>query len=364
MGSPIESVAYWQRYVRRNAFVFGKGFTPKRFVNFLMIEAQQRRFSESVRGKPYSVFIDPVNVCVLQCPLCGTGRGEVARARQRMPAEDFIRYLAPLADTLYSVKLYNYGEPFLNPELPAMVRWCRERRIATQVNSNLNVLTPQQADEIVDAGLDRLVVSFDGLSQEAYRSYRRGGSIDAVRENLDLINLAKGKRDRRYPEIILQYLITRHNEHEYNRIRDFAASVKAQFFPQPITIDPKNNEQVVEWLPSNDEYTHYLREGGIKKKSRPDRHCGFLWNDIVINVDGGISPCCHLYYKSTDFGNLNEAPFGRIWNNEHFRTARRLFRERRIIDPESVCGRCIDPRAFESAAYDLVNEHRTNDIGR
>ena len=239
-----EKAAYWQRYCRRNAFVFGKGFTARRFLNFILIELQQRLFISRLIGRPYSIFVDPVNICVLRCPLCGTGRGEAPRRRMFLSYEDFVRYVSPLADTLYTVKLYNYGEPFLNPELPAMVRFCAGRRIETQVNSNLNAMEPRQASEIVASGLNRLVVSFDGFSQESYSAYRRNGSLESVKRNIGLINEAKRAQNRKVPALVLQFLITRHNEQDYDLIRDYARSVGAEFFPQPITIDPSNARHV------------------------------------------------------------------------------------------------------------------------
>jgi len=358
--SLLKKAAYWRRYFRRNSFIFGKGFTFKRFANFLTIESEQRRCGANVSGKPWSLFIDPVNTCVLHCPLCGTGQGQKARDHKILAFENFVKYLGPLAPYLYYVKLYNYGEPFLNQRLHDMVRWCAERKIITQINSNLNVLTAKQAEQIILAGLDRLVVSFDGFSQEAYASYRCGGDLAKVKAHIGLINETKKRLNRTNPAIVLQYLITRHNEHEYEQIKTYAESIGAEFFPQPITLDPANREQVETWLPKNEAYTHYNREKGNKKKDRPDRYCGFLWNDPVINVDGGVSPCCHLFYQSTDFGSLEKEPFEKIWNNEKFIAARRIFKEKKIAQKELVCSRCVDARACEDMNYDLINENRTN----
>lgn len=357
-----EKVAYWQRYCKRNVFVFGKGFTALRFVNFILIELQQRFFITRVIGRPYSIFVDPVNICILRCPLCGTGRGEIPRRRMLMSYKDFVRYVSPLTETLYKVKLYNYGEPFLNPELPQMIKYCYNNRIETQVNSNLNVMEPHFASEIVSAGLDQLVISFDGFSQKSYESYRRNGSVELVKQNIELINKEKQRQNSCTPVIVLQYLITRYNEEEYELINNYAKSINAVFFPQPITIDPTNPAHIEEWLPYNEQFTHYNRNLGIKKKARPERHCGFLWNDIVINVDGGVSPCCHLFYKETDFGNLNEKPFSKIWNNEKFRSARRIFRTQSIKETKTACDYCVDVRAFKDTGYDLINENKTNNI--
>jgi radical SAM protein with 4Fe4S-binding SPASM domain len=362
MRALLDKAAYLRRYAQRNAFVFGNGFTLLRFINFLLIEIQGRIGTSFVIGRPWSIFLDPVNACVLHCPLCGTGLGQEGRPRHLLSYDEFVRYVSPLTPFLYIVKLYNYGEPFLNPDLCRMIEYLHRRRIIVQVNSNLNRLSETVAEQAIEAGLDRLVVSFDGYSQEAYASYRRGGDVALVKANIAMVNAIKQRHQSTRPRIVLQYLVTRHNEHEYETIRGYAAGVAADFFPQPITIDITSEEQRTEWLPLSDAYSLYDRVRRIKKKTRPDRRCGFLWNDPVINVDGGLSPCCHLYFKETDFGNLNTHRFSEIWNNRLFREARSIFRDQTTSGKTVVCGRCVDDRAFTSADVDLINEHKTNNL--
>jgi MoaA/NifB/PqqE/SkfB family radical SAM enzyme len=170
----------------------------------------------------------------------------------------------------------------------------------------------EKAERTVRAGLDRLVVSFDGLSQEAYGAYRIGGDVQKVKEHIQLFNEVKGDLGSARPVIVLQYLINRHNEHELEKIREYARQVGAEFFPTPIMLDITDKAKCEEWLPVNNDLTLNDRRRLIKKKAAPQQSCGFLWNDPVINVDGGLAPCCHLFHKSMDFGNMGEESFSTI----------------------------------------------------
>lgn len=358
----LQYLLYLQRYWRRHRFVFGSYASPRKIFNFLRAEWEAKRRSVLVRTHPWEIFIDPVNSCPLRCPLCGTGMRLHGRDQLMLSFDKFRKYLDPLAPWLYKVKIYNYGEPFLNPDLFRMITYAHAKKIAVQVNSNCNVWKEDFAEACVSSGLDLLVVSFDGMSPEAYSSYRRGGDIVKVKHAVESVAEAKKRRSSATPVIVLQFLMQAHNEHEYDAVAEYAATVGAVFFPQPITFDITDGQQRDQWLPADEAKTHYDRVRHIKKKDRPEKGCGFLWNNLVVNVDGGISPCCHVFYKSTDFGNLEENSFDNIWNNDLFRTARTMQRNRHSTGDPIVCAQCLDERAFFDAHYDLINEYRTNSI--
>jgi radical SAM protein with 4Fe4S-binding SPASM domain len=358
----VEYGKYLVRYWRRHSFVFGHGATLRKLQNFMLCEWEARQQKIDVRSYPWELFIDPVNICPLRCPLCNTGRGLVPRTKMMMSFQSFKKYVGPLVPYLYKIKLFNYGEPFLNPELFDMITFARSANIAVQVNSNLNVWNESFAEACVRSGLDTLVVSFDGVTQDVYQSYRIGGDVDKVKRAVESVAAARRKLNSKTPHLVLQFLMHPRNVHEYEAVAVYAAKIGALFFPQPITFDIQDDTQRSRWLPPDEAASHYDRVKLIKKKDRPEKGCGFLWNNPVINVDGGISPCCHVFYKSTDFGNLEEDSFIGIWRNEQFRAARKMQHDKKKSDAPIVCSRCLDFRAFSNADYDLVNEYRTNDI--
>ncbi len=358
----FNKILYCFRYLKRNVRFFRAGWSPLKLLNFFVIELEDYFNVSRVLGRPYSIFLDPVNLCPLQCPLCGTGLRQQAREKRKMSLAEFKRYVKPLERFLYEIKFFNYGEPFLNPDLPDMIAYAVGRKILTQVNTNLNVLQAEYAQRVVDAGLNTLVVSFDGLSQEAYGAYRRGGDIEIVKRNISLFNRLKQERNSRCPKIVLQYLVNRFNENEIEAAREYARGENAELFLSPIMIDVQNAEQRSQWLPQNNAYCLYDLDKKIKKKTVHDKKCGFLWNNVVINVDGGVAPCCHLYHPNMDFDNLNRSSFSAVWNGKKYRSARRIFREKKIHGQTLACERCLDIRAFSDLDVDLVNEHRTNNL--
>lgn len=357
----ITHAAYLIRYWRRNAFVFGRNATPKKFLNFLVAEHAAKKRLVNVKAYPWEIFIDPSNICPLCCPLCLTGQRSAPRAKMTMSLDKFKQYTGPLLPYLYRLKLFNYGEPFTCTDIFGMISFASGKGVDVQVNSNLNVWHDGYAESCVKSGLSTLLVSLDGISQKAYASYRAGGDVEKVKRAIGELAQVKKQLRSKTPAIILQFLMQRNNEHEYDAVAAFAEKNSAHFSPQPITIDILDEQQRNEWLPRDEAKTHYDRVRLIKKKQRPDSGCGFLWNNPVINVDGGISPCCHVFYKSTDFGSLETDSFASIWNNEKFTAARLLQKKRECVSPTPIaCSRCLNKRAFTDAQVDLINEYRSN----
>jgi len=104
--------------------------------------------------------------------------------------------------------LYNRGEPFLHKDILSMIRYAHERRLATAISSNLTILPDGGGKAVVQSGLDDLVVSCDGLTQETYETYRRGGNLERVLSN-SLCSVIMNMRYRRLqslPEIPAQTL--------------------------------------------------------------------------------------------------------------------------------------------------------------
>jgi radical SAM protein with 4Fe4S-binding SPASM domain len=186
--------------------------------------------------------------------------------------------------------------------------------------------------------------------------------VEKVKAHIELFNDLKKKFGSKKPHIVLQYLINRHNEGEIHKTREYAVKIGAEFFPTPIMLDITNRAQRDEWLPRDDNLTLYDREKQIKKKASPQQSCGFLWNDPVINVDGGVAPCCHLFHKSMDFGCLGQESFSDIWNNASFIRSRRIFKTRTVQSRTIACERCVNPRGFYDPYVDLINEYKTNQL--
>ena len=71
----------------------------------------------------------------------------------------------------------NYGEPLVNLETPKLVRAAKRYLLHTMISTNMTV--PRfDAEAYVESGLDYMMVSIDGATQEVYERFRRKGDLD------------------------------------------------------------------------------------------------------------------------------------------------------------------------------------------
>ena len=304
-------------------------WTWKKLLNFWRIEVQLRFGRTKVWGSAYEWEIDTTNICQLKCPLCHTGLGTVSRDKGVMHFDTFTKVVDEIKDSCIWLTLYSWGEPFLNKEIDKFVDYAHRARLATIISSNLNKpLTPKMAEDLIESGLDTLIVSLDGTTQDVYEIYRVGGHLHRVLDNIRLLVQKKQELGSRTPYIEWQFIVMRQNEHQVQQARQLADELgidgiifKKVDFPH----GEEDTETAKHWLPVNT--GEFLRESPFEKPyAENGPRCWRLWRSGVINWDGGYAPCCYLTDASDDFGNVKEHSVKQIWNNNNYLSARKLFK--------------------------------------
>jgi len=312
----------------------GARMTPKRLANCYRNRWEMRYQRTEVRSYPLKLTVEPINVCNLRCPACFTGDGQTSRPRKGMPLEVYRRLLEEMGDCLWQIELCNWGEPLLSKQITTMIREATDRGIGTLVNTNFSFpFDEQRAEELVASGLTTLGVSIDGARQETYEQYRVGGDLATVLDNCRKVRDAKRRLRTRTPNVRWLFHLFPHNVLDVEQ-----AKTRARELDMDISVE-KGWVVGEEW-----------ERGGFFQfldavKPFP---CLFLWNQSVVNSDGGVSPCCGTYYREDDMGQLVPAPgaagvtsFREVWNAERFRQAREMYHSREASPAKDhVCYDC------------------------
>ena len=119
-----------------------------------------------LRHYPPAVMIEPTNICNLKCPLCPSGNGTLSRQRGMMSLCDFKSIVDQIHHKVGMLILWNQGEPYLNPEFNQMVAYAAGKKLYTMTSTNASL--PLDHEAIVRSGLDRIIISMDGISEETY----------------------------------------------------------------------------------------------------------------------------------------------------------------------------------------------------
>ena len=319
--------------------------TLRRIVNTLKIFISYyfSRFSGRVyhAGKPFTVSIEPTTSCNLRCPECPSGLRKFTRDTGMISLELYQEIINQLHKDLFYLILYFQGEPYLHPLFFRMVNYARERKIYTATSTNAHFLTDQLARRTVESGLDRLIISLDGLDQETYEKYRVGGSLEKVMEGTR--NLVKWKKELQVktPYIILQFIVFRTNEHQVESVRALARELGVDKLELK-TAQVYDYEGGNPLIPENERFSRYKKiTGGNFQINNPlNNHCLRMWLGCVITWDGLVVPCCFDKDAEYRMGDLKKQSFKEIWQGRAYEEFRkRLFSVRKEID---ICRNCTE----------------------
>ncbi len=290
-------------------------------------------------GRPAVLTIEPTNICNLRCPLCTTGNGEMERANGKMSLETFRKIMATMGDDLFFLLLYHQGEPYINKHFLEFVRLAKEKHIYCTTSTNAHYFNDDIIHQTIDSGLDSMIVSLDGVTQETYEQYRVKGKVDKVINGLQRFMEIKRERKSKTPLIALQFLVMKQNEHEIPAIRRLAKRVGVDRLLIK-NIEVRNLEEAKRWLPVNDRYRRYNFDGKTYEvKNNNKASCPRPWLSTLINWDGSVVPCCFDKNGQYEMGNIHEVQdFKDLWKNEAFKNfRRRLSADRKSID---MCRNC------------------------
>jgi radical SAM protein with 4Fe4S-binding SPASM domain len=292
-------------------------------------------------GMPWSITIEPTNLCNLSCPECPTGTRGLTRPTGSIEPELFRKIIDESKGTAFFLNFYFQGEPFLHKNLTTLIGVAKENRFFTSCATNAHFINEDVAKKIVASGLDHLVISFDGTTQETYEKYRVGGEIDKVKKGIAFLVKEKKEQRKRYPVIVLQFLILKHNAHQIEEAREIAWNLGADQLvyktAQLYDLNPGNP-----LLPENPLHSRYVKtpEGKLELKRSQKNRCWKLWSTSVITWDGRLVPCCfdkdaHYCFGSLDKNSLSEI----IFSEEAREFKKKVLNNRNGTD---ICSNCSE----------------------
>lgn len=237
--------------------------------------------------------------------------------------------------------LYFQGEPFLNPRFLEMVAYAHQNGIYTSTSTNAHYLDEVRVKGILKSGLDQLIVSMDGLTQDVYQQYRIGGNLEKVRAGLQLLIAERRKSAQNFPRIVLQFLVTGQNEHQIPELKKWAKDVGVDEL-QLKTTQIYDFENGSELIPSDLGYSRYvpIGDGRWKLRKKPENKCWRMWQGAVVTWDGKVVPCCFDKDAKYVMGELKTQSLASAWSSLSYQQFRgQLLKDRTQID---ICRNCTE----------------------
>lgn len=292
-------------------------------------------------GMPISVSVEPTTSCNLRCPECPSGLREFSRPTGMLEESFFKTTIDQLKNTLVNLTFYFQGEPYLNPEFLKMVRYASEKGIFTITSTNAHYLNDEMARQTIESKLDKIIISIDGTTQEAYEKYRVGGQVNKVIEGTKNILKWRGQLKSKTPYVVFQFLVVKPNQHQIEDIKKLGheLGVDEVKFKTAQIYDFENGNPLI---PTIEKYSRYKKEenGKWKIKNKLQNQCWRMWSGCVITWDGLIVPCCFDKDARHQLGDLKKTSFKTIWQAPSYVQFRKsILKSRKEID---ICTNCTE----------------------
>ena len=313
----------------------------------MFINKKSREYVEKkcqLSSNPRVLNIEVTNKCNLQCTICPRKDGNTEFGFMD------INFLKKIIDENRSVLngqavwLHFSGEPLLHPDLSKIIKLLKENNIRTMLSTNAVLLDEKKSLDLLSAGLDYIVFSFDGYSKKAYEDVRMGANFDKVKKNI--LNFLKIKEKN-----------------------GFKTTTQIQFIELKTNIKEVDNF-INEWKKTSVNHINIksfcTRAGRVEnienfslnsnKQNIKRRPCFYLWETLVVLWNGDVIACCQDLKCELVVGNLKKQKLLEIWNSPRLQE----IRKRQIggdfsMDP---CAGCDDwknhPVSYSGTIYNSV----------
>jgi len=279
---------------------------------------------------PLHLDIEVTEACNLKCIMCVHGTtGVPVTGRIDM---DFAKNMVDQAAEggARSIKFNWRGEPALHTGLEELVAYAKAKGILeVQINTNGIPYTKDRINDLIDAGLDRVIFSMDGATKETYESIRVGADFDRLMSNIRTFHELREAKGRRKPFIRIQMVRMKDNQDEVNKFIEMWQGIADDIAIKDVT---------------NRGQGGHLSVGDQITAGR--RRCPQPWQRMVVARDGKVFPCCSDWDRSYEIGDANDTALAEIWKGERMETLRDINRQKRLNETDP-CRNCFVVASYE-----------------
>lgn len=286
---------------------------------------------------PFILFVDPASICNFQCTFCPTGDRDLIKRTGRyqgvMPFELYQKMIDELVlfpNTIKVLRLYKDGEPLLNKNFAKMVAYAKQSGRVPYVDTTTNgtLLTPQRMGPILEAGLDKINISVDGMTKEQYQRFTKFDfAFDRLVQNIKWLYANKGPCEIAI-KIPAELITPAQQQQFYETFGDYCDRIFIENF-----------------APCWPEFDVEARTGfkisqGIYQQPLSQTHtCPYIFYAMSVNADGLVSACFLDWGRKLIVGDTRTQTLQEIWQSVAFDALRmqHLAGQRR---QNPVCAQC------------------------
>src|SRR3954471_4359739 len=286
---------------------------------------------------PFIVFIDPASSCNFKCTFCPTGHrdmiAETGRYQGAMKFEVFQKVIDDLAEfdkPIKVLRLYKDGEPLLNKRFADRVAYAKASGRVEYIDTTTNgtLITPERMGPILAAGIDKINISVDGMTEADYLRFT-GFKFDFEKfvDNVKWVYAHRGNC-----EIVVKMpseLITEAQRQDFfDTFGDHCDRIFVENFAPcwpEFDIEKHTGVKITKGI--------YQQEVGSTDT------CPYIFYGYSVNADGLVSSCFLDWGRKLIIGDVRVQSMKEIWTSDAMNALRLQHLEGRRKQ-NGVCGNC------------------------
>jgi MoaA/NifB/PqqE/SkfB family radical SAM enzyme len=239
----------------------------------------------------------------------------------------------PYKDKIEKMSFFNYGEPLVDPKIGPRIGRAKDLGFrGTGISTNATELTKEKSLSLLDAGLDTLICSLDGIKAETHESIRVGADFNEITENI--LNFIKMRAEHSArTKVVIRFTAQQQNLSEWPEFKKLWLS----------RLDSTYNDivffmRVHNWGKGNEKFD--FQDAFNDEKAYP---CHDFLTKMYVFADGSVGFCCaDCNGDYADLGNASEEDPIEIYNKKMFKEYRDYMRQGRIKELP-LCKNCSIP---------------------
>jgi radical SAM protein with 4Fe4S-binding SPASM domain len=294
-------------------------------------EYPKKRF---VSDFPLHLDIETTDLCNLRCPMCSRtimDEHENTNKKKYITKEEYINIIdQAVAHGVKSIKLQYLGEPLLHKDIIFQVEYAKKKGIVdVMFNTNAVLLTKDMSKQLLEAGLDKLFISFDAVNPKLYEQQRVGTTIGKVIDNIyNFINL----RNEISPKTYIRLSMVMYDDPIWQK----------QFEAMKIMWDGLVDALGYGLFNERDKYKR------VEFEKVDGFVCEQIFQRMFLKCNGKVTICCTDEYDTFDIGNWREEKLFDLWNNEKYKEIR-MNHMNNNYDRYETCKKCFMPDVYKKA---------------
>jgi sulfatase maturation enzyme AslB (radical SAM superfamily) len=267
---------------------------------------------------PGRMQIETIYGCNIRCRMCPFSLSkDPPRKKQTMSMETFkkiIDQMQPYTEHIKLLDLWGVGEPLLDPQICERIKYAKSkgfRNIA--IASNIMLMTDKKQDDLLEAGIDSIILGIDGTTKSVHESLRVGTDFDKVLEYAQSIIDKRNKGDYK-TRIILRFVKQAANVHQWE---DYKAYWESK-------LNKEKGDMIIGY-----DVRPWYQEVSAKNVNYNENisksPCHHVFDRLIVLVDGRVPMCCGDFNLGEYImGNMNDTPLIDIFNCDEYKRIRKI----------------------------------------